>query len=658
MRYEDRSQRLPVGELEPGQRVGVEADVLSVRKKGPPGRRQTVEKRIGDDSGEVQVVWFNQPYMASRFERGDRVHLFGLVDEYKDALQIVNPVVADADAKEPSLHVGRAVPVYRRIGALGPGMLRRLVAAALEALGAESGRLPASVVDEHELMPLPRALSELHYPPSGAQLEDWEQLRSEAHRTLVMGELVDFQVVLSLQRRRAAGEKGFARELTPEALTTVVAELPFSLTGAQERVIAEIVADLAAPAPMHRLVQGDVGCGKTAVLGTAAIAVALAGEQVAVLAPTEILVRQHLATLAPWASALGIEVMAFTGADSAALRHEQRERLREGGPMIAVGTHALLEPGVEFARLGLVVVDEQHRFGVGQRAALRDKGQRQGAQPDLLVTTATPIPRSLALTLYGDLEISRIDEMPPGRRPVATRQLPRSASGEIIAKLGEVIAAGGRAFVVVPAIESEEDGDETMATVTRMAERLRDALGEDLVGVLHGRQDGKTKVAAVEQFVAGATPVLVSTTVVEVGVDVPAATLMVVVQANRFGLAQLHQLRGRVGRGEAGGECWLLADEKLSDTARARLDTLCRTNDGFEVAEEDLTLRGAGELLGYRQTGAFGFRIANPRRHYDWLVAARDVAADLLDSDAAGARDYREALRESWRARMRLTRAG
>lgn len=326
--------------------------------------------------------------------------------------------------------------------------------------------------------------------------------------------------------------------------------------------------------------------------------------------------------------------------------------------MIAVGTHALLEPEVEFAQLGLVVVDEQHRFGVGQRAALRAKGQRQGRQPDLLVTTATPIPRSLALTLYGDLEISRIDEMPPGRRPVATRQLPRSASGEIIAKLGEAIASGGRAFVVVPAIESEEDGDETMATVAKMAERLRGALGEGCVGVLHGRLDGATKAAAVEQFVAGATPVLVSTTVVEVGVDVPAATLMVVVQANRFGLAQLHQLRGRVGRGAAGGECWLLADEKLSDTARARLDTLCRTHDGFEVAEEDLTLRGAGELLGYRQTGAFGFRIANPRRHYDWLVTARDVAADLLDSDGEEARDYRDALRHSWRARMRLTRAG
>jgi ATP-dependent DNA helicase RecG len=389
MRYEDRSQRLPVGELRAGQRVGVEAEVLSVRKKGPLGRRQAVEMRIGDDSGEAQVVWFNQPYMAGRFERGDRVHLFGLVDEYKGALQLVNPVVADADAEEPSLHVGRAVPVYRRIGKLGPGMLRRLVAAALEALGAESGRLPASVVGEHGLMPFPQALSELHYPPAEAQLEDWEQLRSEAHRTLVMGELVDFQVVLSLQRRRAAGEKGFARQLTaraasplapgpgaprvlrvkpqrepqvfpqaePQPLPAIVAGLPFVLTAAQERVLAEIVADLEAPSPMHRLVQGDVGCGKTAVLGAAAIAVALAGEQVAVLAPTEILVRQHLATLKPWAAALGIDVMAFTGADPAALRREQRQRLREGGPTIAVGTHALLAH-TEQARLRGYIVNK------------------------------------------------------------------------------------------------------------------------------------------------------------------------------------------------------------------------------------------------------------------------------------------------------------
>jgi ATP-dependent DNA helicase RecG len=658
MRYEDRSQRLLVGSLQPGQCVGVEAEVLSVRRKGPLGWRQQVEMRIGDDSGEVQVVWFNQPYMAGRFERGDRVHLFGLVDEYKGTLQIVNPVVADADAAEPSLHVGRAVPVYRRIGGLGPGMLRRLVAAALEALGTESGRLPASVMDEHGLMPLRQALSELHYPPGGAHLEHWEELRSDAHRSLVMGELVDFQVVLSLQRRRAAGERSFARQLAPESLEAIVTELPFRLTAAQERVLAEIMVDLVAPAPMHRLVQGDVGCGKTAVLGAAAIAVALAGDQVAVLAPTEILVRQHLATLAPWAAEVGVEVIALTGADSTAVRRQQRQRLREGGPIIAVGTHALLERDVKFARLGLVVVDEQHRFGVGQRAALRDKGQRQGAQPDLLVTTATPIPRSLALTLYGDLEISRIDEMPPGRLPVVTRQLSRSSRTEIVGKLEEVIAAGGRAFVVVPAIESEDDDDATMATVAKLAEWLRRALGESCVGILHGRQDGKTKAAAMDDFAAGTTPVLVATTVVEVGVDVPAATLMVVVQANRFGLAQLHQLRGRVGRGETPGECWLLADEPLADSARVRLDTLCRTHDGFEVAEEDLLLRGAGELLGYRQTGPFGFRIANPRRHYDWLLAARDVAAHLLESNDAEAGDYRRALRQSWRLRMRLARAG
>ena len=658
MRYEDRSQRLPVGELEPGKRVGVEAEVLSVRRKGPPGRRQQVEMRIGDDSGEAQAIWFNQPYMARRFARGDRVHLFGLVDEYRGLAQIVNPVVADADATEPSLHVGRPVPVYRRIGALGPGMLRRLVATALDALAPDGGRLPASVVDEHGLMPFRQALSELHYPPRDARLEDWAQLRSEAHRALVMNEFVDFQVVLGLQRRRAAGERGFARQITPDAVAAIVAELPFRLTAAQQRVLGEIVVDLSAPVPMHRLVQGDVGCGKTAVLGTAALAVALGGEQVAVLAPTEILVRQHLATLAPWAAALGVEVVALTGADSPAMRRPRRQRLRDDGPVIAVGTHALLEPAVEFARLGLVVVDEQHRFGVGQRAAMRAKGRRQGIQPDLLVTTATPIPRSLALTLYGDLEISRIDEMPPGRRPVLTRQLSRSPRKEIVGKLEKMIAMGARAFVVVPAIESEEDGDETMATVAKVAEQLREALGESRVGLLHGRQNGRTKAAAIDDFVAGATPVLVSTTVVEVGVDVPAATLMVVVQANRFGLAQLHQLRGRVGRGDAGGECWLLADEPLSATARARLDTLCRTNDGFEVAEEDLALRGAGELLGYRQTGPFGFRIANPRRHYDWLLTARDVAEGLLASDDAVARDYRRALRESWRSRMRLARAG
>lgn len=657
MRYEDRTRCTAVADLRVGDRTGIDVEVLTSRRKGPPGKRQQVEVRVSDASGEIQAVWFNQPYIASRFGTGDRVRLFGQVGHYKGGLQLVNPIVADAESADTSLHVGRPVPIYRRIGSLGPGMLRRLVAGALEVLGQTRGHLPEVVAAEHELMPLHQALGELHYPPVGADLRLWEGLRSEAHRALVMEELVNFQVVLGLQRRRADSEPGYARTIEDAVVGRIRGALPFELTRAQDRVLDEVIADLRAAAPMHRLVQGDVGCGKTAVLGAATLATCLGGEQAAILAPTEILARQHSKTLTAWGSGLGVEVVLLTAAVDLPARRDIVARLRAGAPMVVVGTHALLESAVEFKNLGFVVIDEQHRFGVGQRAALRAKGKRQGRQPDLLVTTATPIPRSLALTLYGDLEVSRIDEMPRGRRPVVTVQHSRASAG-LTAKLATVAADGSRAFVVVPAIESEDDGDSTLATVESVAAALRQRLGNELVGTLHGRLDSATKNQAVEDFVSGAHPILVATTVVEVGVDVPAATLMAIVQADRFGLAQLHQLRGRVGRGSQPAECWLLADAPLSPTAARRLETLCRTHDGFEVAEQDLTLRGSGELLGYRQTGAFGFRIANPRLHSDWLLEARDVAARLLVDDEAGASQYRAELRRSWQARMRLTRAG
>ncbi len=655
MRYEDRSVRTPVSDLRPGMRTGVDVEVLSVRRKGRPGPRRATEAMVADDTGEALAIWFNQPYMATRFEKGDRAHLFGPVDEYKGAIQLINPVAAD-NADSP--HLGRPVPIYRRIGSLGPGILRRLVSSALDQLAADQQRLPAEVTTQLGLIPMRDALRELHYPPTGADLALWEDLRSDAHRALAMAELIDFQTVLGLQRQRDEIEPGIARLLTAAAVDGVVSEFPFTLTEAQSRVLREVCDDLSADYAMHRLVQGDVGCGKTAVLGAAALAVALQGEQVAVLAPTEILARQHSVTLGTWGAALGVDVLTLLGADPKPTRAAAAQRLREGGPLLVVGTHALLQDSVEFERLGLVVIDEQHRFGVGQRAALRAKGRLQGTQPDLLVTTATPIPRSLALTIYGDLDVSRIDEMPPGRSPVATRRLERDEWPTLIDRLRAVIESDARAFVVAPAIESEEDGPETLATVQAVAKRLSEELGSDVVAILHGRQDSETRESTIEDFSQGKRPVLVATTVIEVGLDIPAATLMVVVQAERFGLAQLHQLRGRVGRGERNGECWLMVSSDITPTAAARIETLCETNDGFVVAESDLELRGAGELLGYRQTGPFGFRIANPRLHADWLRDAHQVALELARVDTTAALEYRERLRSTWRTRTRLARAG
>lgn len=658
MRYEDRASTVPIAELKPGMRTGVMATVLRVDWKGPPGPRRQVEARIEDESGEIVAVWFNQPYVAGSLEIGEKLQLFGRVDQYREQLQIVNPVMAAAEPEAPSLHVGRPVPVYRRIGSLGPGMLRRLVASTLDALAAEVDRLPQAIRAGQGLLSTADALREVHYPPLDADLSLWEELRSEPHRALVTSEFVDFQVVLSLQRRKAVVEQGVARTFPAGTLDSVLAPLPFRLTGAQGRVLDEVMADLASERPMHRLVQGDVGCGKTAVLGAAAMAVARGGEQVAVLAPTEILARQHEATLGEWGRQLGVAVVALTGADPRPHRRDVLARCAAGEPMILVGTHALLEPDVDFARLGLVVIDEQHRFGVGQRAALRAKGKRQGVQPDLLVTTATPIPRSLALTLYGDLDASRVDEMPPGRVPVGTTQAPFEGGRELVSRLRAVVAAGGRAYVVAPAIDADEEEPGGPVSVVALRDELAAALPRIGCGLLHGRLDAATKASAIGAFSRGDAPILVATTVIEVGVDVPQATLMVIVGAERFGLAQLHQLRGRVGRGAAAGECLLLTTAAVSDTARERLAALCDTHDGFVLAEEDLRLRGAGELLGYRQTGPFGFRIANPRVHHDWLEQAHQVSRTLVVSEDVEAQAYRQALRDSWAARMRLARAG
>ena len=658
MRYEDRASTVPIADLRPGMRTGVLATVLRVRWKGPPGPRRQVEALLEDDSGEIAAIWFNQPYVAARLEVGETLQVFGRVDQYRDQLQLVNPIMAEAEPETPSLHVGRPVPVYRRIGSLGPGMLRRLLASTLDALSPEVDRLPEAVRARQGLLSTAEALREVHYPPLDADLGSWEELRSEPHRTLVTNEFVDFQVVLALQRRKAVIEEGVARSFPASTLDSVLAPLPFTLTGAQARVLTEVMADLERDQPMHRLVQGDVGCGKTAVLGAAAMAVAGGGEQVAVLAPTEILARQHEVTLGEWGRQLGVSVLALTGADGQRHRREVLSRCAAGEPLILVGTHALLEPGVEFTHLGLVIIDEQHRFGVGQRAALRAKGKRQGIQPDLLVTTATPIPRSLALTLYGDLDASRVDEMPPGRTPVATAQEPFAGVGELVGRLEAVVAAGGRAYVVAPAIDADEEEAGDPASVISLRDELAAVLPGIDCGLLHGRLDAATKAATIQAFSRGTTPILAATTVIEVGVDVPEATLMVIVAAERFGLAQLHQLRGRVGRGTAGAACLLLTTGSVTDMARERLAALCETHDGFVLAEQDLRLRGSGELLGYRQTGPFGFRIANPRVHHDWLEQAHEVSRTLVESEDEAASLYRQALRDSWAARMRLARAG
>ena len=654
--YEDRSRFVMVDDLVVGETACVEVVVRSSRRIQGRGRRSRAELHADDASGSIRAIWFNQGYIADALPVGSRVCLYGQVKQHDQSLQLVNPVYALGEASgRQSPHIGRYVPVYRKVGGLGAGPMRRLLAAALDGVDEVLDPLPTSLVAQHQLLDLGTALRQVHYPPSNVDLDLWNEWRSPAHRRLIMQELIDYQAAMLLQQRRASVQPGIARRLKVREFRSIEENLPFRMTAAQKRCADQIFSDLCQASSMHRLLQGDVGCGKTAVAACAMFAVALHGEQTALLVPSTIVVEQHARVLGAWCASLGLEVVTLSSATSNRRRQEVLEALESGRSKVIVGTHALLQPKVHFKRLGLVVVDEQHRFGVAQRALLGSKGRQQQGQPDLLVMTATPIPRSLALCLYGDLSVSHIDELPPGRRPTTTRWLRNAELGELDQELLRVARAGERAFVVVPRIDDPEKGG---TSAIELAHDLKQRIPEIGVGLVHGGLNGDQKVHAMNQFVSGATPVLISTTVIEVGVDVPEATLMVVESAERFGLAQLHQLRGRVGRGRLPGHCWLITRGDLNDTARERLRTLCGTHDGFRIAEKDLRLRGPGEILGTRQAGPVELKIGDPYAHPQWVEEARDIARILIDGDSPASSRYRERLRETWKTRIRLARAG
>ncbi len=655
-RYEDRSRVVRVADLVVGEPACVDVVVRSCRRAGRPGRRSRAELKADDPTGSIAAVWFNQGYVVDRLAVGSPIRLYGRPLTHEGGLQMVNPALAvEVDDGEESPHMGRHVPIYSSAGGLGSGSLRRLLAASLEGLDEVSDPLPDGTIRSHQLLDLRSALRDVHYPPPDSDLDLWNARRSPAHRRLIIQEFVDYQAALMLQRRRAASEPGFARRIGAPVRRRVEAALPFEMTAAQRRCVDQIMGDLSEPGAMHRLLQGDVGSGKTAVAACAMFAVAVHGEQAALLVPSAIVADQHARTLRAWGESLGIEVAALTASTEAPRRREILAALEQGDCRIVVGTQALLQPRVRFARLGLVVVDEQHRFGVAQRAMLGSRGRRQQAQPDLLVMTATPIPRSLALSLYGDLDVSQIDELPPGRSPTTTRWLRGSELDEIDLELRRVAAAGERAFVVAPRIEDIDDGCISAVELARQLKGRNPALS---FGLVHGDMDADSKAQAMHSFTSGATSVLVATTVIEVGVDVPEATLMVIEGAERFGLAQLHQLRGRVGRGARPGKCWLVPRGNVTDAAAQRLRTLCDTSDGFRIAEEDLRLRGPGEILGTRQAGPVELRIGDPYAHADWFEEARDIARALVDGTDAAATGYRDRLRDAWRTRMRLARAG
>jgi ATP-dependent DNA helicase RecG len=620
-RYEDRRQMLPVAAASAGASFTFRGRLAGLRRIRTRRRSfSLVRGFLEDASGRLPVVWFNRPYLADQVAGGEEYVLHGPVREGKAGLELLNPScerAADAD------HSGRIVPVYPSVGGIGPETLRRILAGILEQADLREipEPLPEELIRRYELPLLGEALQTLHHPGEDADLDALNRRRSPAHLRLIYGELARLQLSLALRRERERGVPRAWKYRLDARLRRILRGIPpFPLTRAQERVTDEILDDLAAPHPMLRLLQGDVGSGKTIVAALALAAVLENKLQGAFMAPTELLAEQHFANLE---RLLGGRYRLALLTGSAAEAGRLRAGLAAGEIQLAVGTHALIQETVEFQRLGLAVIDEQHRFGVAQRALLRRKGDR----PDVLVMTATPIPRSLALTAYGDLTVSTLDELPPGRSPVRTEVLSASRRREVYRRLRDALAAGAQAYVVAPLIE--ESGQLEAASLEEVEERAREALAGFPLAVLHGRMPAAERERTMRSFVAGEVRVLVATTVIEVGVDVPSATWIVIESAERFGLAQLHQLRGRVGRGADQAVC-IAIHGKLSATAKQRLEVFGSTTDGFEIAEADLALRGPGDLLGTRQAGLPALQVARLPEDWDWLVRARDDVRELL----------------------------
>ena len=687
-RYEDRTRLRGPSEVRAGEMATVIAQVRSAGML--PVRRSRVRifcADVGERGAYLRCKWFNAAYLERIIRPGQYLALHGKVefDAYEGGLQMLQPqyeVLPDlggssnplatggVSAAGHSLEVGRIVPIYESAGKgrVTSRIFRRAVYSALESLAGVEDPLPAAVTGPLGLLPRWEAIRNAHFPAPGTRLADLDAFRSPAQVRLIFEEFFLLETGLALKRKKAREQPGIAFRADSRIRECLKKILPFRPTAAQKRVFGEIVEDMRASRPMHRLLQGDVGSGKTIVALQAAVIAIENGYQVALMAPTEILAAQHFYYFRRLLERSGYTPVLLTGSAGARDKRAVKKRLQEGATQIVIGTHALVEEDVEFKALGLVIVDEQHRFGVMQRLRLMRKTQA----PDTLVMTATPIPRTLALTMYGDLDVSIIDELPAGRRPVLTRQIPEERVSEAYEFVRSQVSSGAQAFIVCPVIEdsSSLEGEATDRELPSGTSGLKAALHiheflskrvfpEYPVGLLHGRLPGEEKERTMAAFQSGAIPILVGTTVIEVGVDVPNAAVMVVQQAERFGLAQLHQLRGRVGRGRRQSYCLLLAGREQTEAARQRLAVLERTYDGFEIAETDLRLRGPGEFMGTRQSGLPALRVANLVRDREILEQARRVALDFVEHG-----DRRELARlvgyikEYWNRRYGLVTVG
>ena len=621
-RWEDRRHFKKIRELVDGEKAAILGRVLDAESTVTRKGLVIVKAVIDDVSGVAYLTWFNQPYMKKRFKalRGKRIVAYGTVKKDRFGVEIENPEWEEVEEEEgkESLNLGRIVPIYPLTEGISQLQMRKIISNALETLAPTIvDIIPPWIREKRKLLPLSQALREIHFPTSAQSL-------AQARRRLVYEEFFLLQLILALRQKEYKEEKG--RSLEFDVFGELEKVLPFTLTNAQRKVIEEVANDMKKGHPMNRLIQGDVGSGKTIVAVAAILIAVRCGYQCALMAPTEILAEQHFIVLSNLLFPLGVKVSLLVGGMTQKEKQMTKRLIAEGETDLVIGTHALLEEDVEFKNLGLVIIDEQHRFGVMQRATLRQKG----LNPEVLVMTATPIPRTLALTVYGDLDISIIDELPPGRRPVKTYWVPKSKRKWAYAFVREEIKKGRQAYAVCPLIEESEKLQAEAAE--KLASDLARLLPDVRIGLLHGQMRPKEKEQIMREFREKKIDLLVSTPVIEVGIDVPNATVMVIEDADRFGLAQLHQLRGRVGRGEEQSYCILIATPR-SEEAKRRLQVMTETNDGFRIAEEDLAIRGPGEFFGTRQHGLPDLKLANILKDVKILEEAREDALELVAQD-------------------------
>jgi ATP-dependent DNA helicase RecG len=628
-RHEDRRRTVRIRELRTtSEAVVIRAKVISTALKTSPVKRMKIFQAMVDDgTGSILCVWFNQGFLAEQIRRNDLLVLYGApkVDKY-GKMQLESPDFEKVAAETGGTEEGSIVPIYPNIGGIQPKAVRKIIEQALPAIASIDEPIPAEILLRLKLPDLRTSMMQLHHPSEVD--DDFLAQRSPYHRRMIFGEFFAFQLALRLRRsEEERGDKPHSIRIDDAIRETVRKILPFRLTTAQKRVLKEIAGDMSSPRPMYRLLQGDVGSGKTIVALIASLLAIANGHQAALLAPTEILAEQHYQRIVQLLEGSRLKVAKLSASTTSASRRSTLRLLRNGAIDLLVGTHAILEAGVEFRSFALAIVDEQHRFGVMQRQKLFEKGQ----MPDALIMTATPIPRSLALATFGDLELSVIDELPPGRRPITTVVRGSAQLPKIYRFLEEQFEEGAQAFFVFPVIEESEKVN--LKPLSKGFEELKERFHDRRVAMLHGRMTAEEKDEVMQRFKNREIDLLVTTTVIEVGIDVPNASIMAVVDSDRFGLSQLHQLRGRVGRGSRKSFCILLRDETVSEEAKARLKQFQAARDGFEVAELDLQTRGAGDVLGTRQSGVPKFRFGDFLRDYSMMELARKEAIDYLEAN-------------------------